>query len=400
MPTSVPCQCSDCVARRRELGIPEDGSGDADYGLELYGDPYDDVEDEPMPRGTFRPDNPGGTESSSDDVTARAEDDAPPPGTLLEPIGTRAPRLVSFEQEIGGDGHALAAALFEEGHSQYDRMRGYHSSDGRGWLHVEDDSSVDGEVIYSRLRLNRRGVARQVEQALGVVQDHIAEGTVSLDQRCGFHVHVGLGFDVLPSSGNPIRAYSMDQVRSLYHLWNYCEDTVFRLASANWKRHRSDHGNNYAPETDKSLSDSNRRNMGDTLANYRGALNLSPYLNARHNCGCGATFWSAWDECDCALGKPTVEFRVFNGTANTRKVRAYTALSLALVGYAAERPIVEGELAIHPWRGSTQIDEDASGEVLGFILNDLPLTDAERADVTYCAANSMMGGPGSLAAVL
>lgn len=354
-----------------------------------------------MPEFDWVPEAEDGFEEGTDEVSGR--EDRPPPATILPRVDGRASRLVSFEQEIGGDSRELARAFHAEGLSPFDTVLAYHSGSNydSAWLYVEDDSTVDGEVIYSRLRLDRLAVARKVEDALGVVHEHIVDDLVGLDSRCGFHVHVGVGFDAGGDyEGGEIRAYSMDDVRSLYHLWNHCEDTMYRLASANWKRHRSDHGNDYAQPIGKGYDSGSVIGFGSNLARARCGINFGPYLGARGHCGCSAAVYGAWSECTCALGKPTVEFRVFNATANTRKVRAYTALSLALVGFATQESVTPETFPIRPWRGSSNMLADESAGVLRFMLEDLPLTADERADVIYCAETSMRGGAGSLASVL
>lgn len=316
--------------------------------------------------------------------------DAPPLALLLETIAGRPARRVSFEQEFGGNARTVATLLYEAGLTSEPRVWDYHSGNTE-WLHVERDGSVDGEIIFSRLHLQDPQVARRSESALHVVQSALSNGTARLDSRCGFHVHVGIGYDDV--TGAP--CYGMGAVQSLYHLWNHVEDVVFRLASANWARHRTDRGNSYGAATRKGLTGA--VGIGSRLRRDRLALNLQAFLASRASCQCGAFEFGDWAVCTCAgTPKPTVEFRVFNATANARKVRAYCALSLALVAYAEANTCTPDSHPVNAWAGSARLDEATAGQVLRFILRDLPLTDPEREDLRYCAETSMRGGPGSL----
>lgn len=301
------------------------------------------------------------------------------PDTLLSVVEGRPARRVSCEQEVGGDGHYVASQLYDAGLTSEPGMRGYHSGSTE-WCYVEDDGSVDGEVIYSRLHLAEVPVARRLDQALDVVHACIAEKHARLDSRCGFHVHVGLDHDARSGAC----CYSMGAVQSLYHLWNHVEDTVYRLGSANWRHHRDETtGNDYAAPSRKGLTGAVA--VGNNLRGYRGALNFMNFLGSRGACHCGAFDFGAWQECTCELPKPTVEFRVFNGTANKRKVRAYSALALALVAYAETHECTAESHPVHAWAGTHALDGERSEETLRFILRELPLSDVEREDVRYCA---------------
>ena len=317
-------------------------------------------------------------ETSSDDLSSQK----PPELALLVPaLPDRPARLVSLEQEIMGSGQDCARNLYDAGITSSPELWPYHS--GREeFCYVEEDGSVDGEVIYSRLRLDHPMIARRLESALLVMQETIQDGDASLSSSCGFHVHVGLGY----SDGIP--CYSMQAVESLYHLWNHLEDTIFRLGSANWSKHRTEiSDSNYSPATHKGLTGTTR--IGRTLQSGRSALNLSHFLSARGSCHCGAFDFGSWSECTCDLSKPTVEFRVFNATANKRKIRAYVALCLALVAYAESNTVTEESHPCNEWQGTDNVNTD-SEELLRFILRTLPLTENEREDIRYCAERSSL----------
>ncbi len=307
------------------------------------------------------------------------------PRLCLPELPGRKARMVSVEQEVGMGSNEIAARLHQGGFARYDSRLGYHSSGARTntpehFVHVEEDSSVDGEIIYSKMRLDDPTTAARFEAALGVVKGSIQDDIAKLDMRCGLHVHVDA------------KGYGMAEVESLYHLWNHVEDTVFRLGAANWRCHRTSLASyNYAPPTMKHL-DSRAAIGGHFSEGGRGALNLSNFLSSRGNCRCGAFSFAAWQDCTCDLGKSTVEFRVFNATANLRKIHAYTALSLAMVE-AARNITFDSSLTAFGFDrhaetivGSVEIEK--TKVALGILFEGLPLTETEREDLAYCARNS------------
>jgi hypothetical protein len=347
-------------------------------------DAYDDSSDDDPPDYVHVdvPDDPT-FEQSSDDVAPIKTTELRMQVPALE---DRPARMISFEQEFGGDAGAVAESLYDGGYAEDRYVCGYHSGGG-GFVRVEDDSSVDGEIIFSRLRLDHEATAAKLDGALDVVAYQLSNAeSISLDSRCGFHVHVDAGYDV---GRGRYKCLSVDAVQSLYHLWNYLEDTIFRLGSANWSRHRTERADyNYAPPTPKALTGA--RDIGRAMQRERGALNLGNFLAARSYCSCGAFDFGAWNECTCELEQPTVEFRVFNATANKRKIRAYIALCLALVAYAEQNTITEATHPVHEWCGTDMLDSERSQERLRFILRELPLTDVEREDLRYCAERSSL----------
>lgn len=332
-------------------------------------------------------------QTTADDIPANH----PPALALLIPeLSDRPARLVSFEQEIGGDANACVDGLYGAGLTSENRMYGY-GSDRQEFCHVEDDSSVDGEIIFSKMRLNNPAIARKLEDGQNVIQDALRSGDVKLDTRCGFHVHVGLGYTPAETdrrtgetTTREARCYSMSALQSLYHLWNHLEDTIYRLASANWQNHRTEVASyNYARAPQKGLRGAVQ--IGRIMQGDRYALNLSNFLGARGYCQCGAFDFGDWSECTCSeLPKATVEFRVFNATANKRKIRAYIALCLALVAYAEQNEVSAESHPEFGWQGTRGLDSERSDAALRFILHKLPLTEQEREDIRYCAERSSL----------
>jgi hypothetical protein len=325
------------------------------------------------------------------DEILQVSTDFPPPAPspmMLPPMLDRASRPLSFEQEVAAGGHEIASKLYTGGHAASADVLGYHSGGAGGFCYVEQDSSVDAEIVYSKLDLSSNAVATRFASALDVVRSEVAsdEAPARLTLRCGGHVHVGLSGAGLEQE----QKYGMTDVESLYHVWNHVEDVVYRLGSANWSKHRTLAGNSYTNETRKGLS--RRGEIGRHFENDRGSLNFSNFLAARGYCTCGAFTFEAWEDCVCSdLPKATVEFRVFNGTANLRKIHAYTALSLALVEYAKRNTVKVDDLPSHGWtRTEEVVITEAAEAALRFILTEAPLTYDEKVNVLYCAEHSSL----------
>lgn len=320
--------------------------------------------------------DPYGEETTDDPMTSTSR-------LHVKALKNRPARKTSVEIEVGMGGNYLAEAFHSAGLSDYDYMGGYHDMDDSSFVRVEEDSSVAAEVIFSRMRLDDLTNALDFERGIGIIRQAINEGRSKLDMRCGLHIHVNLGHE-----GDGTKALSMDGVASLYHLWNYLEDTIFRLGAANWRGHRSEFGNDYAPAIRKGIQ--TNREIGQNMLYSRGSLNLSNYLNARGNCRCGAFDFGSWQDCTCDLGRSTVEFRVFNTSANSRKIRAYVSLCQALVAAAEAKRFGPDDFPVLSWENGGDVDVSASKERLEFILNELPLTNDERQDILYCAEKSSL----------
>lgn len=283
----------------------------------------------------------------------------------------RPTRCMSMEIEVGRGGNVLADAFYRAGLSNSAHMHGYHSGEHESFVRVEEDASVAAEIIFSKMYLSRPGHSAKFEKGLGILKEAIANGQSKLDMRCGLHIHVSLERDRTAKA----KGFTRQDCISLYHLWNYLEDTIFRLGSANWKGHRSEFGNDYSPIVPKrEISRPRDLNFG------RCALNLSNYL---------AVLDYGRDEYGGSR-IPTVEFRVFNTSANTRKIRAYAALCQAMVAYAGEHKVTSTEFPVFSWTQHGEPDMRASQERIEFILTKLPLTNSEQEDLRYCMRKSSL----------
>jgi hypothetical protein len=304
-------------------------------------------------------------------------------------IGRNVPS-VSFEQEFSGNGELVARKLYEEGFATSRHVESYHNSDGRysdhgsRFCYVETDSSCGYELIFDRMQLNRREEAEKISAVQTILKNLRNDGYINLSARCGFHVHVD------------VSDWGMKEIVSGYHLWNYLEDTIFRFASAFWHSHRDEEvGGGYSSPVPKGHT--TRRDIGRTLSSRRDALNFSPILNARGNCGCSAALYEDWANCTCIVRQPTLEFRVFNATLNQRKIRAYLAFCVAFVNLAKSEVFEPANYPEFRWRGTNSrygVEdvswEDSSIERIKFILEKFPLTNAEKTDIKYCLNNSSL----------
>ena len=347
-------------------------------GCDCTRDDYDDGYDAP---DEWAPDVRHEPEA---DITTDDDPHVPMGSLLFANLPNRPMRMVSFEQEVGSGGNYLAEMLHEIGLSAEDYMRGYHSSredsDG-GFVSVEEDSSVAAELVWSKMELFLPTEAEKLAQGLETVRKAMREDRVKLDMRCGGHLHVD------------VPDYGVADTGSMYHLWAYLEDTVYRLGAANWPRHRTEVAHhNYAPPIPKGATNTSQA-LYALQRDDRSALNFGNLLQARTTCRCGAGNFGLWEECTCDMSRRvcTLEFRVFNTTANPIKLRAYIALCVGMVQYAKDNTITPARYPVFEWNGSSDVvDVDRSVERLRFILDKLPLEAADRQAIMYCVERSSL----------
>jgi hypothetical protein len=328
----------------------------------------------------------------NEDTSEEGDDDVQ---TILSIPGRENIRMCGIELEgangLGGDGRTLARELYRAGLSQYDSVQGYHHGGG-SFMHVELDSSVDWEVVMGPLNPADNDHMIAVNRAMRMIRNGIHAGTLKLDLRCGLHIHVGA------------EGFGLGQAYNLNTLFSYVEDVMFRLAAAKWPIHRSMTGSPYCQPVEKSTSKlAFGREVGQNESRdaRRVALNFRNYFQRMlNNCQCGAVRFDSWENCTCDLGKCTFEFRLFNSTANPRKLHAYMALAQALVAKAGALPEIENPhddfpphtFLAKPFKGMTETEQEQSVEAwvprIRWLLHELPLTDDERASVLYCVRNS------------
>jgi hypothetical protein len=300
-------------------------------------------------------------------------------------------RMCGIEIE-GADGTRgavhLARALYEMGVSNTDDVMGYHHGNGAGFAHVERDSSVDWELVIGPVNMANAKHVQKLNRVVKHVRDWVHAEHLKLDLRCGLHIHVGAERVGLAAAYN------------LHHLYTFIEDPLYRLGAAKWSLHRTvvaDRGLHYCQLVPKETNKT--RFARAVQGNRYYGLSFNNYLAAMLNhCRCGATQYDSWDECECELGKCTFEFRLFNTTANPRKLHAYLALTQALVAKALTLPEQSADdwpaLPFIPKRVKDLTDDEraelfpAWEQRLEWIFRELPLTPEERASVRYCVVNS------------
>jgi len=365
--------CADCMTT-----VDGDGYCNCNEDSEP-GDPF--YEDDYGPPEPAESNEPEAKEVTDDDP------DVPMNSLLFRSLPNRPMRMVSFEQEIGLGGNYIAEMLSDiPGFNTPDHMVGYHHSReyGRGnrkpFVTVEEDASVAAELVWSCMDLDTPAHAEQLQTGLEVIRTAIREKRVRLDMRCGGHIHVD------------VPDYTPPNAASLYYLGCYLEDTVYRLASANWKCHRTEIAReNYAPPVRKGA-----QRTGDALmfaGMDRSWMNFQHLFNARgpRSCGCGSAQYGLWDECTCPVQQCTVEFRVFNTTANPIKLRAYIALCVGMIQYARDNLVTLAKFPEFAWQGSTtELNIGKSIERLDFIMTQLPMEDADRKALMYCVKRSSL----------
>lgn len=293
--------------------------------------------------------------------------------TQLTHSERRPVRMTSIEMEFASGTREAARALTRAGI----RCERNAPNPSTTWCYWKEDGSCDGEIVFDRLLLDQKLDSDVLTHALRVLDKKRRERRdVRVSTKCGVHIHVDM------------QGTSMSTVESLYHLFKYLEDVLYGIASANWELHRMDAASNrYANPIPKGGKGARQIGQLLTRDRYYG-MNLSPYLEAMRECGCGAHEWGTWEECTCRLTKPTVEFRLFNTTTNPRKMLAFVALCQSLVAAAQtytfteeEFPTMAKDAHLDHRHAATQAERKKRVE---FILTRLPLSPKEREAIAYC----------------
>jgi hypothetical protein len=304
---------------------------------------------------------------------------------LLEHNEHRPIRVCSIEMECAPPGgNALAKELHAQGLATWDRVVDYHSSHRhRGFCHVERDRSLGedgGELIMQLLELDNIEDVRKLHSAMGVVRKQLSAKKLNIDMRCGLHIHIDA------------HRFGLGHVRNLVILFNYLEDPLYRMAASQYSRHR---GMQYASKLHKQ-GYPDRQTFGLNFFPNNGhnhALNVAHYWRAvRERCGCGANLIGSYENCTCNLGKCTFEFRVWNGTANYRKVAAYAAISQSMVAYARLHDDLDADAfpVLEYDNKASKITEERKEEWLSrltWMFRNLYFSANERENIFYVIRN-------------
>lgn len=332
---------------------------------------------------TFTEDDPD-EEGEEEDLTS-----------LLSIPGRESVRTCGIEIE-GGNGTLNAPYLISRLRAAHlttaREMQGYHGEQ-LGFMTVERDSSVDWEAVTEPFNPASDEDMEKLNESVKIIRGMVRKGELKFDLRCGLHIHVSADKVGLPQAYN------------LSHLFTYIEDPLYRIAAAKWPIHRACQGNGACKPTPKYTRKTEffqyQGGEGGSHDDHYFSLSFQNYFKAMLNsCRCGARENGFWDECTCSLRKCTFEFRLFNTTANPRKMLAYLALCQALVAKAISLPEIKSPVATYPGLPFNRsplkgMSDEERGELttawlprLEFIMNDLPLTDEERAAVQYCMLSS------------
>lgn len=295
---------------------------------------------------------------------------------------------------VNPEGHnVLAQDLYELGVSGFNTRRGYHEQYNGGFAHVERDSTCDWEAVIGPVNMAGNNDVRNLNRVIKAIRERIKDNTVKLSLNCGLHIHVSA------------EKVGTKQAHNLHLLYTYMEDVMYRIGAAKWPMHRAvvngDHSYQLSPRSVRTIDFVNaymdNRYRGLSFSNY--------FQKMLNNCQCGAGRFGLFEECSCSLQKCTFEFRIFNTTANTRKIHAYSALTQAIVAKALamtefnveEMPALGFRMQNVKDMNVTEQENlfDAWIPRIKFILEELPLTNDEKLSILYCIENSelspMMG---------
>jgi hypothetical protein len=312
--------------------------------------------------------------------------------------GREAIRLCGIEIEGAngtGNGNDLALALYQQELSYSDSMTGYHGGRDSGFAHVERDSTVDWEVVMGPLNAADPDDVLMVNQTVRTIRTMVKDGVLGLDLRAGCHIHVEAA------------RVSLDGAFNLNTLFGYLEDVMFRLGAARWPVHRAIANDEYTLPVLKEERRVAFARFHENEDTHHYALSFSNYFSRMlNNCSCGAVRYDSWEDCTCSLGKCTFEFRVFNTTANPRKLHAYLALCQAMVAKAIGLGRLSDPLGEFPTQGfycgrfkdmAPDVQESTVSEWqtrLQWMFRELPLTDEEKLSLAYCVRHSELASAG------
>lgn len=305
---------------------------------------------------------------------------------LIENHPHRPVRFASIEMEISEGGRPIIQELNRLGLTMYDNVAEYHHGQARAgadsFCYMERDGSLGetgGELIFPKMVMDKQETVDNLHAAIKVVRDAVKRGDAVMDLRCGLHIHVDA------------HKFGVGHTRNLALVFNYLEDPLYRMSSARYMRHR---GFNYARKLEKmGLEDPQQFGMHFLGNNgHAHALNVQNYwASMRNRCVCGAAIIGRHDKCECDLGKCTFEFRIYNGTANFRKVHAYTALSMAMVGFARGNEDLETRhFPALDYDDTREVDnelKDSWYERLMWMFRNLYFAPNERKSMMYVINN-------------
>lgn len=299
-------------------------------------------------------------------------------------LPNRPSRLCSIEQELSKGGHRVARMLYDMGMSHYHEITNYSADAEAGMAVVKQDATLDrhhgGEVLYSRLNLSSRTSASAFSRAIWFIRELKKRGLVTTSRNAGTHIHISA------ISGSGI-VFGPAEMAKLYEIFSFCEDVLFRLSAAGWAGHR---GTQHTLLIDnKEDTKTEGMTKPGKLAKYamrdrHFALNFRRLMDAARACTCGAGVVGDWAECECGrMRAGTVEWRIFNATTKPETMHGWLILAHALTAKAFDYQL--GEL--HP-NGFNRTAQETQGWILGWIMNECPMTHEEKRVILDLARRS------------
>lgn len=244
-----------------------------------------------------------------------------------------------------------------------------------------EDCTCDGEVILSRFRLSREGQAATFARALAIAS------ALRNDEQCGVSLSTGTHIHVSAVAENGERLSPASLV-TLQAGFAHIEDLLFSLASVGWSRHRCEGGDGYArivPKLDNKNPVTLWRAMGGDR--YYG-LNISQYIYAMQGCRCGAYIMGDWTHCTCSDNRAAIEWRLWNGSLNPRKIRTFIAISHGLTEWSHRHPEPSASrIPAREYHGRNDITVSRLQAQLEWLL-DRPgvWTRVDRSDIRWLAS--------------
>lgn len=292
-------------------------------------------------------------------------------------IEGRPARLTSIEQELSDGGYRAATLLYDMQMSQHNSIINYTADCPAGEACVKQDSSLDrnfgGEVLYSRFKLSHETHQRRLSKAIWYLRKLRNQKLVKTSSNAGVHIHIGVMPVANARTGivETDKIFGPGQMAALYEIFSFCEDVLFKLASAGWKQHRGTRYTMIHPKQEK-MSPGMLMKYANRERHY--SLNFARLLNAVRECTCGACVVGDWQECECgALNKGTVEWRIFNATTKPETLHAWLLLAHAITAKAFDYRL--GDLQPN---GYLETEPERHAWILGWILNECPFLPEER----------------------
>lgn len=217
---------------------------------------------------------------------------------------------IECEGSNGNFGNRVARRLYDEGLCHSYRQEGYHSSREPGMFSVEYDGSLgsNGAEIISPIMRDTPEDWEKLQRVCQIIREE--GGRVS--DRCGGHVHIG--------------SFPLDNRTNLYqrvvNMWGAFQDVVYRMAAEGEHRGSGDREYSYA----RPLSRRNLERRYSSVGSLRTAWARYYGLNMNN-----------------AGGSPnnTIEFRVFDGTVDERRVQNNVRVAAAFVDRARDDDMPE-----------------------------------------------------------